>query len=479
MRVCFVYPDVEGAHRYGAKKFYHGIGYLSSVLKEKGHHTSLVYAQQEPTKERFLAEVLGNHADLVGFSSTTNQFSYVRAWASWLKEAAPEIHTICGGVHPTLVPETVIAEPGIDTVCVGEGEYPLLELAESLQAGQRPVQIANLWLKRDGTIIRNPLRPLIQDLDQLPFADRELFGLSDILKANDGWLDIMAGRGCPYDCSYCCNPSLKQTFRGKGKYVRFRTVPNLLAEIDHLSRTYTYHTLNFQDDVFTLDHRWTLEFCRAYRASFDTPFWINARVERILEENVVRALAGAGCKGVRIGVESGNERIREELLSRKISDASITRAFGLFKKHHLQTYTCNMLGLPDENLEMIQQTIALNRRLSPASLQFSVFYPYPMTRLHDLAVAKGYFKPANDGLPSYYGDTSLLSTPSLSAEGLAKGYQAFVELQRELALKQHSLLRYALYTVLRLLYRNDTVLLGKHLRRLGRIMEWAMRICYT
>lgn len=481
MKVCLVYPDIGGVEHYGARKFYHGLGYISSVLKRAGHETTLLYLQTEPSAEDFLQEITSLSPDVVAFSATTHQFPYVAQCARWIKEAMPAVWTIVGGAHPTLVPEKVISEPGVDVVCVGEGEYPVLDWVSALQEGRDVTHIPNLWLRQappktqvaapGDNLVRNPLRPLIADLDELPFADRELFAFDEILAKNDGWVDMMAGRGCPYGCSYCCNPSLRDRFRGLGKYVRFRSVENVLSEIRSLSGRYVVKTLNFQDDVFTLDREWTLQFCRAYRQQFSFPFWINTRVERINDEEMVEALARAGCRGVRIGIESGNEVLRAEILKRRMSNDEIRQAFALAKRHGLDVYTCNMLGVPGETAAMVEETIALNRELEPADLQFSVFYPYPMTELYDLCVREGYLG-EGESLPSYYERKSILHLPTLTSEELGKEYDRFQQLKVELRMKKESPLRHRVYQVLRLLCGGDSARARSALRFFGRIKMW-------
>ena len=451
MKVCLVYPDIGGVEHYGARKFYHGLGYISSVLKAAGHDTALLYLQAEPTAEAFLQQISSLAPSVVAFSATTHQFPYVAKCARWIKDALPGIWTIVGGAHPTLVPEEVAGAPGVDVICVGEGEYPMLDWVNALQEGKDVAHISNLWLRQTpgDTWVRNPLRPLMANLDGLPFADRELFGFDQILARNDGWVDLMAGRGCPYGCSYCCNPGLRDRFKGLGKYVRFRSVENVLSEIHSLAGRYVIKTLNFQDDVFTLDRDWTLQFCQEYAKQFSFPFWINTRVERINDEEMVVALARAGCRGVRIGIESGNEKLRAEILKRRMSNDEIRQAFALADKHGLNVYTCNMLGVPGETADMIEETIALNRELQPADLQFSVFYPYPMTELYDLCVREGYLG-QGESLDSYYERKSILHLPTLTSEELGREYDQFQQLKTELKMKRESALR---YRVLRLVGR--------------------------
>ncbi len=468
MKVCLVYADIGGLEHYGARKYYHGVGYLSSVLKQAGHDTVLLYLDHEPTRDEFVTAIAALQPAVVAFSSTTHQHPYVERCARWVKESSPQMVTVVGGAHPTLAPDQVLANPDIDFVCVGEGEYPLLDLVNAMDAGQELIAIPNLWLRRNGRDIRNVLRPLIANLDDLPFPDRELFDFDQILAANDGWVDMLAGRGCPYGCSYCCNPGLRERFKDLGPYVRFRSVENILAEIRELAGRYPIKTLNFQDDTFTLDRRWTLDFCEAYGREFSYPFWINTRVERIAEEQVVAALARAGCRGVRIGLESGNEELRTRVLKRRMSNDEIRHAFALARKHGLDVYTCNMLGIPGETAEMIEETIALNRELEPAGLQFSVFYPYPMTELYEDCVRHGYLV-EDRKLHSYYERKSVLNLPTLTGDELETAYDAFQELKVELQMKKANPRRYRIYQVLR-------AVLGGNGRKARSVMRRAAQV---
>jgi anaerobic magnesium-protoporphyrin IX monomethyl ester cyclase len=471
MKVCLVYPDIGGVEHYGARKFYHGLGYLSSVLKQAGHETALLYLERELDQDEFLGQVTATSASLVAFSATTHQFPYVARCAEWIRQSSPNLTTVIGGPHATLVPEDVLARSSLDLVCVGEGEHPLLDLVSALETGRDFEHIPNLWLRTGGQNIQNPLRPLLTNLDELPFADRELFGFDQILAANDGWVDLMAGRGCPYSCTYCSNPGLRERFAGLGKYVRFRSVDNVLAEIRGLAARYQVRTLNFQDDVFTLDRKWVLQFSESYGREFAFPFWINSRVERIKDEEMVAALARAGCRGVRIGLESGNEQLRTQVLKRTMSNEEIRQTFALARKYGLDVYTCNMLGIPGETANMIEETIALNRELEPAGMQFSVFYPYPMTELYDVCAHEGYLA-EGEQLYSYYERKSVLRLPTLSQSELEKEYDRFEQLKIELQMKRANPTEYQAYKALLFLFQGDSRKARAVLRRLGHWREW-------
>jgi anaerobic magnesium-protoporphyrin IX monomethyl ester cyclase len=466
-----VYSDISGLERYGSRKYYSGLGSISAVLRAAGHETQLLYLDQELSPDEFLARVEAASPGLVGFSATTHQYPYVKEYASCLKSSRPGLLLLCGGIHPTLAPEAVEASGAFDIVCLGEGEYPLRDLADHLERGRDYLHVENLWIRHNGHLFRNGMRPLIANLSELPYVDRDLFDYEEMLADSDGWVDMMAGRGCPYNCSYCCNPALRGRYGGLGQYVRFRSVEHLLGEIRSLQQCYDIETINFQDDVFTLDRKWTLDFCHAFGAEFDYPFWINSRVERISDETLVRSLAEAGCAGIRIGVENGDERLRASVLKRTMTNEEIAAAFRLARSYGLRCYTCNMIGIPGETPESIQATIDLNRELTPDGFQFSVFYPYPMTELHDLSVAQSLVKPEAE-LTSYYGRESVLDLPTLTREELAAGYERFDALQAELALKRASPLKHRIYILLLKLYRGNSPRLHRHLQVLRRLRKF-------
>ena len=463
LRILLIYSDISGVERYGSRKYYSGLGSITAVLRAAGHETQLLYLEQQLSADEFLANVQAASPHLVGFSATTHQYPYVERYANCLKSSWPDLLLVCGGVHATLAPEEVAASASFDIVCLGEGEYPLRDLADRLERGRDYLDVQNLWIRHNGLLVRNEMRPLIADLSELPYSDRGLFDYDEMLADNDGWVDMMAGRGCPYNCSYCCNPALRRRYKRLGKYVRFRNVEHVLGEIRSIQECYDIKTINFQDDIFTLDRDWTLDFCHAFAAEFDYPFWINSRVERMLDEELVRSLAEAGCAGIRIGVENGDEQLRASVLKRTMSNREIAAAFRLARSHGIKCYTCNMIGIPGETPESIQATIDLNRELMPDDFQFSVFYPYPMTELHEISVAQSLIRPEAE-LTSYYGRESVLDLPTLTREELADGYDRFEALRAELALRRASPPKHRLYMLLLKLYRGNAPRLQCHLQ---------------
>src|SRR3990172_3818913 len=227
MKITFIYPDLST----NSQQIHHGIASLSAVLKQEGYQTSLIHLWEPIEEEKLVERITKETPDLIAFSATSNMFPYVQRWARWIKGRMNNILTICGGVHPTLVPEESLGESDLDMICLGEGEYPLLELCEVLKEGKDITKIDNIWVKNNGKIFKKRLRPLIENLDILPYPDRSIFSIKDLSYYRAEGEVFLASRGCPYDCYYCCNHVLKKVYNAQQNYVRFRSVDHVLGEI--------------------------------------------------------------------------------------------------------------------------------------------------------------------------------------------------------------------------------------------------------
>ncbi len=441
MKVLFIYTDICT----GSGRFQQGIACMSSVLKQDGHETSLLHITEQPSKERLRRAISSIAPHLIGFSTTTNQYAYIKLFSRWIKERF-DVPIVCGGAHPTLVPDEVISDDNIDIVCLGEGEYSLLELANGLENDTDITRIQGLWVKLGRKVYRNPIRPLIQNLDDLPFPDRDLFGYETMLRRFWYTADFMTGRGCPYDCSYCCNHSFRKLYRDKGKYVRRRSVGNVLAEIDYVTKRYQVERINFDDDTFTLDRAWIKEFCQSYATKSGLPFTCNARPETLSQE-VITDLKTAGCELLQIGIESGNEYLRRQVLRRNITNEDIIRTFEDVRQAGIATYSFNMVGLPFETPEMAEETIKLNQRVNPDDLQVSIFYPYPGTELYRVCEENDLLAPAHKA--SYFDEGVTLKQSSMTEAETIAYYRRLNQLSLEKMVQSRSPLVFALYKVAR------------------------------
>jgi len=268
MRVAFVYSleDVQGLFKplRSWSTIQLGISYISSLLQGEGHQTRLVVLGSS-NRWRDNMKILNNFLEgfdpqIFCFTSVASQYPFIEKIAYAVKNQWPDKYLVIGGAHATLNPSQVINGP-FDSLCIGEGEYPTLELCRQLETNPIPHGIANLWIKSsDGSIERNPSRPFLRDIDSLPFPDRNMW--EPWIKAQTGTeFSILVGRGCPYECTYCCNHALRKV--APGTYVRFRSPENILKEIAYINKTHpTQSRIFFEVESIALKKDWLMEFCR-------------------------------------------------------------------------------------------------------------------------------------------------------------------------------------------------------------------------
>lgn len=423
MRVTFIYPDLLETMPGYTGAFYTGVGYLSSVLKKAGHHTELIHIVKEDIeREEFIGRLLKGAPNLIAFSSTTNMFPTVTKLAGWIREEGCGVPVICGGVHPTLSAEEALATHGLDMVCVGEGEEALAELCERLEAGKDYSDIHGIWARVRGQVRRNPVRPLIQDLDSLPFPDREVFDYLNLYLERSGVGIFMASRGCPFSCTYCSNKGLREKSEGKGRYLRFRTPQNIVAEIKEVVGRYPFiKSISFDDNIFFLKRDFAVEFASLYPREVGLPFSCNMH-PLYCNREMARLLKQAGCWEVKIGLESGNEEIRKKVLNRDLSQEVMIKAFRACKEEGIKIFSFNMLGLPEETPRTILDTIKLNALVGSDDIQHTIFHPYPGTELYEMCKGKNLM--SDRVVTSYYAD-SILNLGTIRREQILMFHKYF------------------------------------------------------
>jgi anaerobic magnesium-protoporphyrin IX monomethyl ester cyclase len=437
MRVLFVEFSYD-------KLFNAGVAALSALLKRHGHQTDVLRVDHHETEENFLARLRPREFDLLGFSSMSFQWPGVKRFTEWSREATAK-PIVVGGYHPTFWPEDVVQHPPVDLVCRGEGEGAMMDLVQALESGGDVTRIPNLWVKQNGEVHRNECRPLIDDLDTLPFWDRDLFNFDELMEQTaaatifheKGLMAVAAGRGCPYNCTYCSNHGLMTLYRGKGKLTRVRNVDYFLAEMRMLLERYPrIKMFEFWDEIFGVDKHWLREFSVKYGSEIHVPFSAFLRVELATEE-VVDLLAYAGCKIALFGVEEGSEEYRKRYLNRRMSNKVIIDAFRRCRERGIETVALNMIGLPYETADMIRGTIALNREIDPDVICVFIFQAFPGTDLYDLCVKEGYLPPADSGLVPWIENANVhIVQESITHEELMQCYREFRDLQAELERKR-------------------------------------------
>ena len=307
--------------------------------------------------DRIKRDVMRIAPDLIGFSVLTNQYKYALEIAAALRTYY-DGPIVFGGIHPTMDPYGTLKEPVLDSICVGEGEEAFLE---SIRAGG-PAGVRNMGYRDGGRTVLEPLRPYT-DLSRLPPKDYEIFDFQRMIDAKDGWVGLLASRGCPFRCTYCLNHKIIKLYKDSGHlpkdYIRRHTVDQVVGEIDSLLSRYNGISMFiFDDDLFTFDKNWLREFSEKYRSVTRIGFVCNAHV-RMFDEEAAGYLKRAGCRIVKFGVESGSERMRRGVLSRYMTNNDIEAAFMAAHKFGLHTSAFVMIGLPGEEKEDVRETVRL------------------------------------------------------------------------------------------------------------------------
>ena len=403
MNVLFVYNDIEDMKNYHGY-IYLGIGYLASFLKKEGINVELLHVTKPLSKEEFIGRLPRKRVDLVAFTATTNRFPLITEWANWTKESRETI-TICGGPHPTLQSKDSLNSCGLDMICIGEGERALLELSKRIANGDDVSGVNNIWTKKNGLMQTTPIGPLIEDLDSLPIPDRELFDFEQRSEGREKTCRIIAIRGCPYNCTYCCNHSIRNIYPNKNNYVRYRSVANVIEELKILRNRYPFiESFNFIDDILPLNKKWFLEFVQQYKREISIPYICHC-FPLLIDRETVKLLKESNCIQVQIGIESGNEYNRKIVLNRKVSNERLVNAFHLCREFGIRTYAYNMLGIPYETKEQMLETLKLNALCGIEVSQTSIFYPYQGTELYNISRDSNLITARN--LETYFSDTQL------------------------------------------------------------------------
>ncbi|MDR0293242.1 MAG: B12-binding domain-containing radical SAM protein [Oscillospiraceae bacterium] len=396
-----VYPDfVEETknNRNVPGNYSEGLASISAVLKEAGHTVSLLHLTYMPDRQEFLSRVRQAGSDIVGFSVRTTAMPFVEAMAGWLDDELPDLYVTCGSYHPTLVPDEVLALRGVDNVCIGEGEYPLRDLCDSLRnEGRVRTDIPSMYFKLpDGTVIRNQIRPLIEDLDELPFPDLDLFDYQNLRTGRIHTAMVMVSRGCLFSCTYCGNSQFRNVYPNRKKYARFRSPENAIRLVERiLEKQPDTQYLEFRDAIFNMYEDWFYEFMPLYREKIHLPFNCNLRFD-LMDERMVQTLAQGGCYMIDIGLESGNSEMRSQYLHRHMKNDHMIEMTRWLRQYKITTCTYNIVGLPHETLSLALETVKLNAQMDVDRVIANIFYPYPMTKLYDIAKEGGYIDPRVD-----------------------------------------------------------------------------------
>ncbi|MFO0754356.1 MAG: radical SAM protein [Thermodesulfovibrionales bacterium] len=361
-----------------------GTLYVAAVLQRAGHEV-LFLNGAFMTRESILSEARRFEPDVIGLYSTA--FGWNRA-----KEAAADLRRLfggkvflcVGGPYPIAAPERCLEDAGecIDAAVTGEGEYTTLELVERLGEGRPLSGVAGLVYREEARIVRNPPRPLITDLDSLPFPARELLGDAGkyipppATYRRKPVAVLLTSRGCNRQCIYCF-----QIDKTRASGIRYRSVESVLSEIEHCLRQ-GYREIKFIDDTLAADYDRAMRLAKEIKARrLDFTWFASACVNQV-DAPLLRAFREAGCWAILFGAESGVQK-NLNTIRKGTTLEQIRAAVQAAKGAGLRVSTPFLFGIPGETFDEGLQTVRFAVDLDPDMANFHAITPFPGTYLYD------------------------------------------------------------------------------------------------
>lgn len=398
MKILFVYSVTKSISRrtplQGQEDIYFGISYISSVLKQNNNTTQLIVLDKRygsKNHKTIDAGIEEFKPDIICFTSVFSEFEFINIIAKYVRSRYPDIFRIIGGVHVSINPAEEYLEI-YDAICIGEGEFPVSELAFKMQSNDYYYDIPNFWFRKNGETVKNAPRPFIENLSDIPFPDRDIWQNWILVPASR--ITVLLGRGCPFNCTYCCNHKIRQI--AGGKYVRLREVKDIINELSGIAQKYnSVNEFFLEIETCGVNPDWLINLCEElylFNRNFNTPksFSTNLRVfPGLKDELVFQSFKKANFTSLSVGLESGNERVRKEILNRDYSNDDIRRIVSTAREYGIKIMLYNIIGLPGETYTDFLDTLSLNQELQPDRHSTSVFFPYPGTDLYEKARKMG------------------------------------------------------------------------------------------
>jgi anaerobic magnesium-protoporphyrin IX monomethyl ester cyclase len=377
-----------------------GIKYIHSCLRQEGHQSAILFLpHHDPKVLNSLTEFIDSfQPGFVGCGFMSYEAPFAKLIGTSIKERYPDIPFLAGGIHPTIDPEECLEYA--DAVSIGESEKTVIEVVERLESKESLKEIQNLVFKDGEALRRNPLKPLIDDLDKLPFPEHfptpsyichankilpmDLTLFRKYTRYNGKTYNIISSRGCPFSCAYCCNSFLSRLYGSKN--IRKRSPHNVIKELrSAVDKFPDIIFINIHDDCF-LAHstEWHQEFARDYKKWIDRPFIVRSTPLH-LTEGKIKLLKEAGLAWVTMGLQSGSERINKKIFCRKVSNNKFLEATSLAKKYGVSGYYDVILDNPfEEEQDVIDTLRVLEKIPKPFQLQLFTLTFYKGTDIYQM-----------------------------------------------------------------------------------------------
>ncbi len=422
MQVTLVNPPYPaGSHRH-PPFIPLGIGYLAAVLEKNGYSVNVIDCQALKLTLIDVENELRKHQpDLVGLTSTTLTYKSALKIIEVAKKTLPACVTVLGGPHVTFWDKEAFQEcPSLDVVVRREGEYTLLELVQRLDAGKSYHDVIGTTCKKDGKIVKNPDRPYIENIDELPFPAVHLFPIEQFNKYGNIIFPVMTSRGCVYWCDFCT------AVRMFGRKYRMRSPKKVVDELELLYKKYGEKQYTFYDDAFTVDQTRTHEICdEILKRGLSIKWDCETRVDMVSKDLLLK-MKKAGCIAVWYGVEAGSQKVRDAM-GKGINTQQTLNAFKWTQDAGMIAVASIILGFPGETKETAWESVKLLKEINPDEIGIYIATPYPGTPMYDYVTKMGWLK-IHD-FDRYDTATPIFESPTMSMKELKeihdKAHQSF------------------------------------------------------
>lgn len=366
-KILFVVPrSLNPKQMY--KEYPLGVGFIGTILQERGYDVAVFDQNAEGGDESLLWERVSSfEPDVVGFSIITPNYPVARLQIAEMKRRHPEMVVIAGGIHVNLFPNDVLSD-GVDVAVLGEGEYTVYRLLEALGAGRPLADIQGIAFADNGSVRLNPKDPRPLSIDELPIIDRSLYRLE--LYSHHS---MVASRGCPYDCTFCCNYTGTVLVKG----VAICGHERVIREMAVLEKDFGAKEIFFADDIFFLKKKSIVTFCEEYAANDLSASWIGQLRADSMDSSVAEAMASANCRRVYFGIESGSDEILNRASKRTTVEKMLSGVQSA-SNAGIRVKTGWIYGLPGSLAEQ-RKSVDLMLRMRPHEISIHQLIPFPGT----------------------------------------------------------------------------------------------------
>ena len=416
MRVTLVYPY----YGHGKRSLYFplGLAYIASVLRESENKVTVVDMEGDDlSNEEAVSQILASAPDLIGFGGMITRFRIVKTLAQSLRKEMPSVFMIAGNSGATTVPELYLKSCLLDAVVLGEGEITTRELATALENSLEWKNIPGLaYLSAEGKLLLSPARELIENLDSIPFPAWDLFPVERYVSSLDHrqikvrHLEVVASRGCPFNCVYC--------YRIYGRSVRRRSPESIVSEVEELVSRYNIEYTSFPDDLFTSDRNFVMDTCRLISERLPDLRWSCIGRVNTVDREMLKTMNEAGCEWISYGVESGNNRMLS-IMKRGVTAQQCLDSIRLTRESGIHPEGSFMIGMFGETEESVRDTVEFCKK---ADITAPMLYvtPYPGTEIFNRAINEKLISNVEEFLEKMNAaDELLVNLTDLSDEKLA------------------------------------------------------------